>query len=79
MNEKLNKNAKVELLTKIFLSCEEEKGLIVKDPSEMTVLIARGPSVVSFDFSRYVTSYSFSMVGFYFSRIPVLSECGYNA
>ena len=32
MNEKFNKNAKVEQLTKIFLSREEEKGLIVKDP-----------------------------------------------
>ena len=32
MNEKLNKNAKVEQLTKMFLSREEEKGLIVKDP-----------------------------------------------
>ena len=33
MNEKFNKNAKVEQLTKLFLSREEEKGLIVKDPS----------------------------------------------
>ena len=32
INEKLNKNAKVEQLTNMFLSCEEEKGLIVKDP-----------------------------------------------
>ena len=32
MNEKLNKNAKVEQLTKVFLSRGEEKGLIVKDP-----------------------------------------------
>ena len=32
MNEKFNKNAKVEQLTKMFLSCGEEKGLIVKDP-----------------------------------------------
>ena len=32
MNEKFNKNAKVEQLTKMFLSPEEEKGLIVKDP-----------------------------------------------
>ena len=31
MNENFNKNAKVEQLTKIFLSREEEKGLIVKD------------------------------------------------
>ena len=31
MNEKFNKNAKVEQLTKIFLSREE--GLIVKDPN----------------------------------------------
>ena len=32
MNEKFNKNAKVEQLTKMFLSLGEEKGLIVKDP-----------------------------------------------
>ena len=32
MNDKFNKNAKVEQLTKIFLIREEEKGLIVKDP-----------------------------------------------
>ena len=33
MNEKFNKIAKVELLTKVVLSHGEEKGLIVKDPS----------------------------------------------
>ena len=32
MNEKFNKNAKVEQLTEMFLSRWEEKGLIVKDP-----------------------------------------------
>ena len=32
MNEKFNKNAKVEQLTKVVLSNGEEKGLIVKDP-----------------------------------------------
>ena len=32
MNEKFNKNAKVEQLTKVVLSHGEEKGLIVKDP-----------------------------------------------
>ena len=32
MNEKFNKNVKVEQLTNIFLSRGEEKGLIVKDP-----------------------------------------------
>ena len=32
MNEKFHKNAKVEQLNKMFLSREEEKGLIVKDP-----------------------------------------------
>ena len=32
MNEKFNKNAKVEQLNKMFLSREEENGLIVKDP-----------------------------------------------
>ena len=32
MNEKFNKNAKVEQLTKVVLSHGEEKDLIVKDP-----------------------------------------------
>ena len=32
INEKFNKNAKVEQLTKVVLSHGEEKGLIVKDP-----------------------------------------------
>ena len=32
MNEKFNKNANVEQLTKVVLSHGEEKGLIVKDP-----------------------------------------------
>ena len=32
MNGNFNKNVKVEQLTKMFLSREEEKGLIVKDP-----------------------------------------------
>ena len=38
MNEKLNKNAKVEQLIKMFLSHGEEKGLIVKGPLNMTFL-----------------------------------------
>ena len=32
MNEKFDKNAKVQQLTKVVLSHGEEKGLIVKDP-----------------------------------------------
>ena len=32
MSEKFDKNAKVEKLTNLFLSHEEQKGLIVKDP-----------------------------------------------
>ena len=32
MNKSFNKNAKFEQLTKMLFSCEEEKGLIVKDP-----------------------------------------------
>ena len=32
MNEKFNKNAKVEQLAKVVLSHGEDKGLIVKDP-----------------------------------------------
>ena len=35
MNEKFNKTAKVEQLTKVVLSHGEEKGLIVKDPYEL--------------------------------------------
>ena len=41
MNEKLNKNAKVEQLTRMFLSREEEKGLIVKDP-----LLCKSPKIL---------------------------------
>ena len=37
MNEKFNKNAKVEQLTKVGLSHGEEKGLIVKDPWSATL------------------------------------------
>ena len=36
MNEKFNKNAKVEKLTNMFLSSGEEKGLIVKAPYQCT-------------------------------------------
>ena len=32
MDEKFNKNSKVEQFTIMLFSCEEEKGLIVKDP-----------------------------------------------
>ena len=32
MDEKFNKNSNVEQLTIMLFSCEEEKGLIVKDP-----------------------------------------------
>ena len=35
MNEKFNKNAKVEQLTKVVLNHGEEKGLIVKDPFQI--------------------------------------------
>ena len=43
MNEKFNKNAKVEQLIKVVLSDGEEKGLIVKDPF-------KHPSVLLFCF-----------------------------
>ena len=39
MNEKLNKNARLEQLAKMILSREEEKGLIVKGPLIKTSLI----------------------------------------
>ena len=39
MNEKFNKNAKVEQLTNVFLSRGEEKGFIVKDPLYSTYFI----------------------------------------
>ena len=41
MNEKFNKNAKVEQLTKMIFSHEEEKGLIVKDPSLDTSIVSK--------------------------------------
>ena len=37
MNEKFNKNTKVEQLTNMFLSRGEEKGLTVKDPYYIVV------------------------------------------
>ena len=37
MNEKFDKNAKVQQLTKVVLSHGEETGLIVKDPLDLTV------------------------------------------
>ena len=37
MNEKFNKNGKVEQLTKVVLSHGEEKGLIVKDPCHWNI------------------------------------------
>ena len=42
MNEKFNKNAKVEQLTNLFWSREEEKGLIVKDPCKIASEIISG-------------------------------------
>ena len=39
MNEKFNKNAKVEQFTKVVISHGEEKGLIVKDPYLLHVSI----------------------------------------
>ena len=38
MDEKFNKNAKVEQLTKFRLSLGEENGLIVKDPLDKQTL-----------------------------------------
>ena len=46
MNEKFNKNAKVEQLTKVFLSLEEEKGLIVKDLLMVHITVFRIGSLV---------------------------------
>ena len=49
MNEKLNKNAKFEQLTKMFLSSGEEKGLIVKDPlsrpQNKTFILGASPAI----------------------------------
>ena len=44
MNQKFNKNAKVEKLTKVVLSHGEEKGLIVKDPLKIVSLEQLQPS-----------------------------------
>ena len=41
MNEKFDKNTKVEQLTKMFLSSGEEKGIIVKDPYRPLCTIRR--------------------------------------
>ena len=42
MNEKFNKNGKVEQLTKVVLSHGEEKGLIVKDPYRLINVYVKG-------------------------------------
>ena len=54
MNEKFNKNATVEQLTNMFLSHEEEKGLIVKDPS----LMVGTPSVLGPELASRATEHS---------------------
>ena len=43
MNEKFNKNAKVEQLSKMCLSLGENKGLIVKDPFTILAIEWMGP------------------------------------
>ena len=48
MNEKFNKNAKVEQLTKVVLSHGEEKNLIVKDPFESSIHLAHGIYLIVF-------------------------------
>ena len=55
MNEKFNKNAKVEQLTKVVLSHWEEKGLIVKDPSFFLLsnIVVWGPYNVIFRTINY--------------------------
>ena len=49
MNEKFNKNAKVEQLTKMFLSRGEEKGLIVKDPLKRDLYTKMSPFSIRFN------------------------------
>ena len=46
MNEKFNKNGKVEHLTKMFLSREEEKGLIVKGPYHIQAPVVTCTSIL---------------------------------
>ena len=45
---KINKNAKVEQLTNFFLSREEEKGLTVKDPLNLSSVKDEGQFRVPF-------------------------------
>ena len=42
MNETFNTNAKVKQMTKLLLSCKEEKGFIVKDPFDLVLQIHWG-------------------------------------
>ena len=46
MNEKFNKNTKVEQLTKVVLSHGEEKGLIVKDPLKRGLNVSRAAAML---------------------------------
>ena len=48
MNEKFNKNAKVEQLTEVVLSNGEEKGLIVKDPLDLASILNDNKFAVDF-------------------------------
>ena len=67
MNEKFNKNAKVEQL-QLFLGCGEEKGLIVKGPSLLfEIEIAFKPASTGCE-EREV-SVKFKMKMYVFSRI----------
>ena len=63
MNKKFNKNSKVEQLTQICLSSEEEKGLIVKDP----LLVHMGKFTLSWFFchvTAHLHTYANSIVPF---------------
>ena len=56
MNEKFNKNSKVEQLTKVVLSHGEEKGLILKDPFANLPFFWRGYRCMKRDKTESIAS-----------------------
>ena len=73
MNEKFNKNAKVEQLTIVVLSHGEEKGLIVKDPLSFRTLLRS--SVTTWSHGAYRNSYPVQVQGWGYWERPWKSIC----
>ena len=69
MNEKFNKYEKVEQLTKMFLSREEEKGLIVKDPFQFWEFINCYFCYFRFEKRKQIALYAILIAGHFFPNL----------